>query len=594
MAFTVDFQNRNFSGVSFTGLSFIINRYSHNVIGGPKEASITAYGSQEDIVSLIETLRYSVTIYNDTPEPVWWGIISGVEIRVGWYGVNVTLDEMANKILVSYIKWGEAKDSSWQQNEISIGTYGTKELKLSLSDAEDEEAKQYVRVELDAKKYPIPELQMQAQGEGGLSATIHCTGWFETLSWIYYNQPKGIEGNFKTTQGQQRVGCKVKDNTISFIAASTITHSGSLLMNFAAGDKLRVMGATGNNGDWTIESVDSSGGSLEVDISSASLVTIASGTVFELSTGSRIRQVAVYNFSGSDWAARSIQVLVQSYIASSTFQTADNLKATLYRDFTGASIASGSLAASLISTSAVEWHEIELSSSVMFSTSNGAHWLYLERTNPCPQNASSYYIIGIDEEKSYHPYGALQIQSGSPSSFAYRQPRADLNFRIIGTQETTEQITEIIRTSGQFINAIDVPISSSVYTHQYRDGSKTAIDEIKAIMEAGTKNNRRLLAYVDVDRRLKVYEEPVYNSDFIYTLKSDRRLYTPGWADVDRSKCIVGMYVSLTDMFPQQPGRLARFSEFFVEEAEYYTESDVYLPRSKNSRNPWLIGIEKG
>lgn len=573
-------------------LTFTVDRYGHEALGGPKEAVITAFGSENDLISLIDMLRYGINIYNDSSKKVWWGMISSVQVRIGWLTIDVTVDKMSNRVSVVYNAFGISSNSPWYEDDLSIAQYGTKEIRLQLTDSPYEQARQYGETQLKDRKYPVPDVKFESQGEGGMSATIYCRGWYSTLDWIYYTQLKGLQQHDKASTGTQRLGAKLKNNTITFIAASTITdENGSQLSRFQEGDIISVMGSVANDALWEVASTGDT--SLDVVISSASIVNGASGPLIEISSACKMRQ-GFYNFSGSAWNMSSVHVQVQAVSTPD-----DSLKVTVYEDSgtgcPGATIATGCINSGSLSSCGTEWTEIVLNASAVFDTGQ-QHWLEFQRTTACP-SGSSHYVFSVDEAFWYTTGGIFSVKPASAvaAAWRHRMPRAALIYRVTGTQETSEQIREVVATAGQFINAIDIAVSSSISTNQYRNGDKTALAELKELLESGTLNGRRMLAYVDPSRRLKVYEEPPYISGCSYNIKSDLTLYTPGWSLIEKSECVVGQWLSLTDIFGYTPKRTTRFSEFFIEEAEYFPQIDVYAPRSRNARDPWGVGqIEEG
>jgi len=96
--------------------------------------------------------------------------------------------------------------------------------------------------------------------------------------------------------------------------------------------------------------------------------------------------------------------------------------------------------------------------------------------------------------------------------------------------ENTTQISNIVDNAGQFLNGAIVENTAGISSIVYRDGHSTALTYINQLLNAGTSNTRPLLAYVDVDRYLHVYERqpepPTNNPD--YLLRGDGKLICAG------------------------------------------------------------------
>ena len=137
-----------------------------------------------------------------------------------------------------------------------------------------------------------------------------------------------------------------------------------------------------------------------------------------------------------------------------------------------------------------------------------------------------------------------------------------------GQKETTKQIEEIVTACGQFLTTTDIDNASGVFSNPYRDGDTSASSEMLDLLKTGTTNDRRLLAQVSADRRLRVYEEPA-NTTVSYILKLDGTLVTKTGAALEPHLCPVGKWVQVEAVLGFQLGLIADPSLFFIETAEY-------------------------
>jgi hypothetical protein len=112
---------------------------------------------------------------------------------------------------------------------------------------------------------------------------------------------------------------------------------------------------------------------------------------------------------------------------------------------------------------------------------------------------------------------------------------------------TTTQIGAIVTAAGQFLTATDVDVASGINSSEYRDGDSTAMAEVMALLGVGGAGERRMLASVDVNRRLQILEEPA-TSSVSYFLTSHAQLYRAGGIAVSEHTPPVGGWVRLKDV----------------------------------------------
>ena len=282
------------------------------------------------------------------------------------------------------------------------------------------------------------------------------------------------------------------------------------------------------------------------------------------------RQMLAMSFTavGNDWGAETIQLRMKRENAP-----ADNLLVYLSANsggIPGTVLASASLAGANVDEN-LNWHELNLS--VRVPMSNGTtYWIVVERSGAI--NASNYYRIGVNEDLGYAG-GALRIWNGS--NWVTRNPDADMNFRVGGTQETSEQIKAILSdgSKGQFFTGVDIEAASGVFTSPFRDGDQTAMTVLEELMKSGGANGRRLLANIDVYRRVRIFEEPEagYRDHFITSegVMSD-------FLDkaLDKTRYPAGVWARLKDVIPasMDTTKVANLERVFIEEVVYDAERD--------------------
>lgn len=566
-------------------LSFTVNNYTHKIQGGPFDASLSVFGTEASLWNLIDYLGNGLNLYADDGSKVWWGIVGEVQVRIGALNVSVSLDKMSNRVTVAYSSFDIRKDTEWSENEFSIDKYGYKEIRLSLSDATDDQALKLRDTALAMKALPISNISFDGQSdEGSLSATIRGIGIFNTLDWRYYPQAKGLE---QYTEGGRsfKVGVRYSASTLAFTSASTITdESGSGLSRFDEGDIISVRNSASNTGTWIVTSARDT--ELEVDITSASLVSAASGTTILIESGYAVAQ-SFSQRSGSSWDASSIHLSV-----GSAGSPTDNLVVRIYTGSSasaGALLVSGSYAGSAMSDS-TDWIEIPLSASTTLANQTD-YSIVVSRSGST--SGSDHYLVSVSEDLGY-AYGSFQVNNGL--NFFVNDPDVDMLFKVVGTQMTTSQIKEIVETKGQFLAGLEIQLSSGVETNQFRDGETTALDEIEALLETGTASGRRLLAKVTPDRVLQITQEPENLFANQYRIYKDRTIQDMYGSRIPLHKCPIGVWLKLTDVVPVGIESLvSNITDFFLEEFEYAPQTDSFMPRSREARDPWdVAGVEQG
>lgn len=202
MRLSVEIDNRNFSTpVSLPNVTFSPERYGFRAMGGPDFAEIKAVGDRRALWSLLNWLRAPITIYDERDEPVWWGFVHGVTVRMGAIEVGVTLDNLFNRVAIAYTyispgtnTAGTRATTDYAEDDDSIDEYGTKELLDSRDGCSTATAEARRDAILDRLRYPIPEIGNLGQGSER-SAMLHCKGWWETLDWVHYAKDAGLESH---------------------------------------------------------------------------------------------------------------------------------------------------------------------------------------------------------------------------------------------------------------------------------------------------------------------------------------------------------------------------------------------------------------
>lgn len=194
------------------GLRYQTRRMTWGVMGGPLQADVDATGSPVRLWQLVELLRCPVEIW-DKYGYAWWGYVDGVTVRLTGTEFGFYLDKMYNRVAVTYSYItpgtqivGQRKTTAWVNDAASIAMYGTKEY-LSSEGGMSNAAAIALRDALLAqfsRPGGIPSLKGRSQG---MTATIQCRGWWNTLGWKYARVDPVTAVSYTTTSAtEQAVG----------------------------------------------------------------------------------------------------------------------------------------------------------------------------------------------------------------------------------------------------------------------------------------------------------------------------------------------------------------------------------------------------
>lgn len=549
------------------GVTFNVQSLSRQAFGGPELAKIQATGPRDELWELIELLRCPVEIYTPERDPLWWGYVESVDLRVGAIQISVTLEGMANRICVTYSlvngagTVGERATTDWVQDDDSIAEFGTVEARFSLNQGSSEQAtaqaESYLsRLGRPRRKPPTFEKQDE------ISATLNCAGWWKTLSWKYFANNDGKESYEESGTGLMPIGKGTTATTISFETGTTqkIKSTDKLMLDFSANEVIFISGSSANNGAFTISSVRDveNGGSYA--IVDEAVVNEGAGAAITIRGATKCAE-SFQITSANGWLADTVRIRMKK-----EGNPADTVVVSLYTALDGTLLASGSIQGADISEN-LNWVEAKLTPRVML-TQGTTYWIVIERSGVIL--TQDYYKVDTNEDIGYGN-GVMKINDGA--AWIDRVPDADMLFQVNGVEETTAQIARILTSCGQFITGTDFEVASGVYSTPYRDGDSTAKDCIEELLTSGTANKRRMLATVDANRRIRIYEEPVSdNRD--YLIRDDGHMDTWMSLPLEDFDIPAGVWARLRDIIPAtaDTSKLADLSRMFLEGVEYDIE----------------------
>jgi hypothetical protein len=376
--------------------------------------------------------------------------------------------------------------------------------------------------------------------------------------------------------------------------------------NFIAHDFIQVSGSGSNNTYFRILSTTEGGAILYVrepvqNEGPGASVTIIRGNYVqveeELADETPGATVTVQGFGegiaqsfqiGSDapWTIDGIEVKIRKVGTPS-----DNVRIALRADSSGDPSTvleySSEISADNLSTD-FAWTKFSFANTYELQLST-TYWLLVARLGS--QDPDDYYEVTVDEDLGYSS-GVLKGYNGT--AWETRDTDADMAFRVLGAEETTVQIEQLVSQDAQFLTGVDVVDDSGIETHQYRFGEYTAQTELLDLLNIGTTGKRRLLARVNRDRELKVWAEPAEPTQPDYYLRSDGRIVTKLNQPLDAGDLsFVGSWLGFLDVLPGTAALsyIVKPAPFLVEWAEYDIESGRTRLQPKEAASPFDIGV---
>lgn len=291
--------------------------------------------------------------------------------------------------------------------------------------------------------------------------------------------------------------------------------------------------------------------------------------------GAQIMQTFVVP-SNTSWTVNEISLRVRKYN-----DPADGLiltLATVSNNQPGTTLESITLASSEISSVTHTWRTWTFANTTTLSP-GVTYCLVVSRSSS--NSLSSYFSVEVDTGVG-HSSGDYRVYTGSSWTDPYVD--ASLYFRVEGAQETTVQMQTIVSNCGQFLDGIEVFDASGVETPQFREGDLDGQTELEKLLDIGTSANRRLLATVTPNRKLRIYKKPVAaTTDNL--LGNDGSIVTSTNTRLPEGRLIAGTWLRTKDV-PVSVGALTKLESLFIESSERNADG-ILRPRAEEQDEVW-------
>jgi hypothetical protein len=562
---------------------------SWRAIGGPHRATVRAWTGIHRLEDMLDYLRNGVKLYDAQGVLCWWGYVHEVKIRWGVTEVGVSLDRMYNRVKVGYKTLAAGEDATedaetdWAENEISTSEYGDKELILStgsliLSEAAAERVRD---TKLAQIAFPLAVADYESRTSDPM-VEIECRGWWEILSWAHYSQAEGRVSYTDTSGGAiQAIGQASSTLTVTWDDADGgedfVLAAAGTFDRFSEGIRLIVTNASdaGNNGTYNVDTIRSDGTVMafleDVDDS-------ASATADFVPDGDKAAQS--FTVTGA-WTVVSVAIR-----AKAVGSPADNLRVSIYSDSAGnpnASLASGTIAGSELDD-VMRWRVVPMTAYTLATSTD--YWVHVERTGA--SHATNTYHVELCAKAG--DGGDYKLWNGASWS---TRTDVDMPFDVIGGYALTTLLGTVINTSG-FVTDVTIVDASSAVTVLRQIEDQTIKRVAEGLLDAGTANDRRLLAKMDEHRAVQIYEEPAADDvTTLYRRARDGMLRDRYGAKVEPQRAgeIVGNWLENEDIRAiVAPGSdIADAGRAFIEEATWNLNGNSVNLLARGAQNPWEL-----
>ena len=485
------FKNRDFSPrLDRKDLKFTVNSYSYEAVGGCKEMSVTATGGELALWDLINWLRFPVIKYNKVGAPVWWGYVHQVAVRQGALEVAASLDSMSNRVAVAY--------SYVAPGTQTVGTRKT----TDWVDKADSQA-----------EFGVKELLSSAAG-------LSYAGAMSRLQAILAAQAWPLGGVTVNANGMPRG--RVRYSGAKKSLSATLTCKG--WWQTLGWKYCNVMPPTTIDGTYAVtrgvQNIGNAAGSTKM--------------MQQVLVGSK-----AVNFMGAKIFLGKIGSPTDNVVVEVFGLDNNGLP-------TGSAYASGTIAGTtLVITNT--WTYVPFTAAINLASFQ-KYGLVVRRSGSL--DGSNYYGLKVDTGLGYTD-GFAKMWNGS--AWVNPSPNCDMMFQMIlnNNIDSELQIADVVSMFGQFLTATDLEGFSGVWMSSYRNGTEaTALQVVTDLMAVGGPNGRRLLSWVDVNRRVQIFEEPALTTSPAYYMDSQGNVSGLGGIPIDNTMPPVGAWVRMKDLLP--------------------------------------------
>jgi len=270
-----------------------------------------------------------------------------------------------------------------------------------------------------------------------------------------------------------------------------------------------------------------------------------------------------------------------------------NLSVALFSEidgFPGSQLASGSKFAGLIGTN-YGWVNVPLNQT--YALVSGTKYFIVVTTNNADSN--NYYTFPADTDNTYSGGNLFLYDSSVDDDWVEQE--SDTPFQLYANEliETTQQIQNYFTQYGEYLSRIRMDVRSGIYSESYRSGDTTVYDELKAHLETGTTNYRRILSRINVDRTVDIWEQADESETPQIEYRTDGRIYYLAGTEVESGFDPVGKWISVIPITKSSSyfSAINGMNNYFVDACEWDSEGKPSI-RPADWKNPNSVRVQDG
>jgi len=375
--------------------------------------------------------------------------------------------------------------------------------------------------------------------------------------WVEVAGSASNDGTYQVESSSNQEAEAYTNTTISF-SGNRISDSAKGLGFIDANDIIQVSGSASNDGYYSVAAGAGDGSWVDVD---QALTTEAAGASVTIRNGKgiKVRANLLDELPGTNnvtvYLVGSWGILQQFRQSSGVAWTVDRVQVHLGRvgnppgglqvairadngsNQPGTILESVTLTPSQIPEKA-GWVDVALSNTTSLA-SGTPYWLEVYAQGPL--DPANHYLVGIDPDGSYTDgtawtYDVNQVYIPTPEPISLR-------FRVLGGTDTTEQMSQMA-TAAQFLARAVVEQTSGIVSNQYRDGTRTILEEMEDLLAMGHSGARSMVAIVERGRELHLSREPDPPFSARYRISRDGNLVDHYGRPLPEGVCPVGVWAS--------------------------------------------------
>ena len=231
------------------------------------------------------------------------------------------------------------------------------------------------------------------------------------------------------------------------------------------------------------------------------------------------------------------------------------------------------------------WRSVQMLTPVTLS--NGVNYHITVSRNGAA-HVDNYFSLSLDTDASYQR-GNLRLWDGS--AWQTRATAAHMPFKVWGTMDTTEKISEIVSAIGGTFTDVFAPDAAGVRTRKIRDGRTTAGEEVRQLIQMGNAAGQRMTAISTGNGTLVLgFTSGTVTNPLVWT--RDGKLRYANGGPFPPGVLPLGRWLQIEQLTAGD--WQADAARFYIDSAEYDARTGQWTPRPPEALDPFDIGTQQG